>query len=445
MTENDNIRDITGDLLLCNRCGKCRSVCPIYDVLREEWGGARGKIELAEAFFRGDVEDASGILEAFDLCLQCMTCEENCPSGMRAEEVVMAVRAEMARRGLIPWYKRLALRVLNGMDSFAFRMMRAMGFTRKVPLHGYTARNPFRPLFQLLGWRRDRVLPLPARRPFLGNHPERFTADRAELEGLDRIAPDSCEGKARDLLELVIPARRRNLEKRKTAYYFIGHTVNHFFPEEAESIVLLLNMLGIDVIVPADQLCCGAPHFYAGDIGSARAAAGDVIEGFGPYSYDWIVTSCSSGGRMLRHEFPRLLDIGGDGFFDVEWDSGDEVFRRRSGSGEEDAGLKATADRYREKVEGRALDINELVAMVLGLDGAGSAAPTGGKVVTYHQPCHLGRGQGVSWQPEAILRLLPGWDYVRMSDADRCCGGGGSFTFTHSDVSTKVAERKALS
>ncbi|MCK4235670.1 MAG: hypothetical protein KAX38_01035, partial [Candidatus Krumholzibacteria bacterium] len=56
-------KDITDDLLLCNRCGLCRSVCPLFPVYREEWGAARGKVELAEAFFRGDEVDEKKIGE----------------------------------------------------------------------------------------------------------------------------------------------------------------------------------------------------------------------------------------------------------------------------------------------------------------------------------------------------------------------------------------------
>jgi Fe-S oxidoreductase len=71
--------------------------------------------------------------------------------------------------------------------------------------------------------------------------------------------------------------------------------------------------------------------------------------------------------------------------------------------------------------------------------GASAALP----VVTYHQPCHLKRGQSVDWQPEAILNLLPGHRYVRMKDYDRCCGGGGTFAFLHAEDSAKIADVKA--
>ena len=120
MAEGKAKKDITDDLLLCNRCGTCRSVCPLLSVEREEWAGARGKVEIAEAFFRGENLDDDEVRKVFDYCLHCMACEESCPSGMRADEIVMAVRAEMARRGKLPRLKRLGLKVLGGADAALF-------------------------------------------------------------------------------------------------------------------------------------------------------------------------------------------------------------------------------------------------------------------------------------------------------------------------------------
>ena len=75
----------------------------IFDTL------SRGKVELAEAFFKGEDIDDKELAKIFEYCRHCMTCEENCPSGMRASEVVMAARAEMARRGKMPRVKMLAV------------------------------------------------------------------------------------------------------------------------------------------------------------------------------------------------------------------------------------------------------------------------------------------------------------------------------------------------
>jgi glycolate oxidase iron-sulfur subunit len=41
------------------------------------------------------------------------------------------------------------------------------------------------------------------------------------------------------------------------------------------------------------------------------------------------------------------------------------------------------------------------------------------------------------------MKLVPGLEFTEMEDADRCCGGAGTFSFTHHDLSRKVGTRKA--
>ncbi|HUV37061.1 MAG TPA: (Fe-S)-binding protein [Patescibacteria group bacterium] len=488
--------DVTEDFLLCNRCGTCRSVCPVFLVLREEGASARGKVELAEAFFKGAEIDERKLQQVFDLCLHCMSCEESCPSGMRADGIIMAVRAEMARRGLIPRPKRFALRLLETMDNALFKAMRSLGIVRRAPLHGVGGLSPLRVFFPLLGWPRERFVPLPKDRPFLGSNPELFEASgiACVLPGPDEVRRIAAARggtidpvKAADLVGRIAVARERNLAGHRRAYFFVGHAVNHFFPEEAEAVVKMLNLLGIDVLVPHDQVCCGAPVYYAGDIDGARRQAARTLERFAGHRYDWIVTSCSSGGLMLKREFPRLFDLTTDGFFEIAWDEEMETFRRVPDASATRRAHPRAGDIYREYVKGKVYDINELLAELLsfheeahGLDalfgaaagnswdrggsaevggpakvpGGGASTSAGGTsegtgeftgmlpIVTYHHPCHLNRGQAVVWQPESLLRALPGHRYVAMQDADRCCGGGGTFTFMHADAAEEIAVAK---
>jgi glycolate oxidase iron-sulfur subunit len=62
--------------------------------------------------------------------------------------------------------------------------------------------------------------------------------------------------------------------------------------------------------------------------------------------------------------------------------------------------------------------------------------------VTYHDPCHASRGQGLSNEPREILKSLPGIEYREMPEADWCCGGAGSYAWSHYDLSRKVLDRK---
>ncbi|NIQ11143.1 MAG: (Fe-S)-binding protein, partial [Gammaproteobacteria bacterium] len=62
--------------------------------------------------------------------------------------------------------------------------------------------------------------------------------------------------------------------------------------------------------------------------------------------------------------------------------------------------------------------------------------------VTYHDSCHLKRGAGVWEQPRKLL-ASSGREVVEMAHSDRCCGFGGSYSFTsHPYIAKEILNDK---
>ena len=56
----------------------------------------------------------------------------------------------------------------------------------------------------------------------------------------------------------------------------------------------------------------------------------------------------------------------------------------------------------------------------------------------------LPRGLSSFWgsAPRQLLGSIPGIEYVELSNADKCCGAGGTYTITERDFSMRVLDTK---
>ncbi len=167
--------------------------------------------------------------------------------------------------------------------------------------------------------------------------------------------------------------------------------------------VAVLTANGFDVKLAAGESCCGALAAHANDPAGAR----DL-------------------GRALAQlladtgEVPILSAIAGCG-------------AQLKALGQVVGGEQAAA------VARRVRDITEFL-----LD-AGLRPPPGRirRTVTYHDPCHLAHGQGLTNPPRALLAMIPGLTLVEMAESDLCCGAAGTYVLNQPAMAAALGKRKA--
>jgi Fe-S oxidoreductase len=62
--------------------------------------------------------------------------------------------------------------------------------------------------------------------------------------------------------------------------------------------------------------------------------------------------------------------------------------------------------------------------------------------VTYHDPCLLKRGLGITEEPRQLLRCVPELEFLEMPESDYCCGGGGGLRLTNFEMAKRILKRK---
>lgn len=365
----------------CTRCGFCTYFCPIYHETREEGNVARGKITLVQEVLKGNLDLNADLLEKLETCLVCKTCAANCPSDVEVDKIIVSVRADyVANRGL-PLVERIIFR------------------------HILPRRELFGWLLRLAA-RMQRLLPRSDRSGMIRHLPE-----FARGLGLGRNVPRISNRFLRDRLPSVIRPPR-GVPVRGRVGFFAGCGMDYVYPRDGLDIVRLLNNLGIEVAFPHDQGCCGAAVMLNGDFVTARKMALGIARAF--ENCDMVLTGCATCGATLKEYRTYLGDT--------------------------------TAARHRlDQLGDKVKDINEYIIDALGMPGQTFRVRPEfkGKRITWHDPCHLGRYQGIREQPRRILKALTDVEYVEMPEADRCCGMGGSFSVTHYDLSLKIAQKKA--
>src|SRR3989454_6504690 len=95
--------------------------------------------------------------------------------------------------------------------------------------------------------------------------------------------------------------------KQGTVAFFTGCVMNSMLGSINRSSIRLLNAAGYDVIVPGEQICCGALANHAGLRDTAKEMARKNIAAFPIEDLDAVIINAAGCGAMLK-EYPLLID-----------------------------------------------------------------------------------------------------------------------------------------
>ncbi len=194
-------------------------------------------------------------------------------------------------------------------------------------------------------------------------------------------------------------------QKRGTVAFFYGCIQEAFLAGVNAATIRVLQRNGYEVHFPQSQTCCGAAQWHTGAEAFAIELAKQNIDAFEQYA---IVVNNAGGCGLTLKEYPDLL--------------------------RDDPEYALKAELFASKVK----DFSEFMIDHL------HEVPQGALRVraTYSDSCHLRHGQGVINQPRALLKMIPGLEYVELREPDRCCGSAGIYNIVQHDIANAVLNRK---
>ncbi|MBZ9654084.1 glycolate oxidase subunit GlcF [Phyllobacterium lublinensis] len=358
----------------CVHCGFCTATCPTYVTLGNELDSPRGRIYLIKDMLENGRAADDQLVKHIDRCLSCLACMTTCPSGVNYMHLVDNARAHIEKT-----YTRPVLdRFIRALLAFVLPYPRRFRFALNAARIG----RPLAPLFKSL----------PALKP---------------VGAMLDLAPKSVPAKS----PFAQPGSHAARARRKGRVAILtGCAQPVLKPGINEATIRLLTRLGIEVIVPRGEGCCGSLVHH---MGREEAALDDA--------------------RRNVDVWSKEIDAGGL----------DAIVITASGCGTtiKDYGYMLRLDpHYSDKaarVSALARDITEYLA---GLELPAVDKPTG-LTVAYHSACSMQHGQKITRQPKELLKAA-GFVVKEPAEGHLCCGSAGTYNIMQADIAQTLRDRK---
>lgn len=357
----------------CVHCGFCTATCPTYVTLGNELDSPRGRIYLIKDMLENDRAADTEVVTHIDRCLSCLACTTTCPSGVDYMHLVDHARAHIEKTYKRPFMDRLTRNMLAAVLPYPGRFRLALKLARLG--------RPF------AGLMRGK----PALKPFA-----------AMLALAPRRVPPASSYAA--------PATHPAVgEKRGRVAILTGCAQPVLDPGINAATIRLLTRLGVEVVAPKGEVCCGSLVHHMGReeqaLQGARANVDVWTREIESGGLDAIIITASGCGTTIK-DYGHMLRLDPD---------------------------------YAEKaarVSALARDVTEYLA-TLDLP----AMMPRGLTVAYHSACSMQHGQKITLAPKLLLKTA-GFTVRDPAEGHLCCGSAGTYNIMQPEIAEALKQRK---
>ena len=338
-----------------------------------------------------------GQMLEIDSCTGCRLCADVCPAVSASGDGMLSALSRMkglkeVLKGRVPLFRRLFRKrgpsgeELKKFSGDVFRCT-LCGSCQEVCPVGIGLRKLW------LSVRRDMV--------HSGSGPGKIEIIRNNLVESRNVFAEDNQERADWVDNMREVPEDRYVKERAETVYFTG-CVAAYYPLAQRipvAFAQILDASGVDfTLLGPDEWCCGFPMLGAG--------IGEMLQVFVEHNLDAVrrkgarrvVFACPSCYQMWREYYPGHVEV-----------------------------LHASQFMSR-LIQEKKIPLKELP-----------------RIVTYHDPCDLGRGAGVFDEPRQVIQAIPGVKLIELPsnrEKCRCCGGGGNLEMFDADLSAAIAAEK---